>query len=69
MSVRVLTGAIGDAYYIAADYLTKTGRLSDGVEIHQSLLNSIAADFQTGKTNKLLLANNAIARFEAAPDL
>jgi hypothetical protein len=56
MSARVLTGAIGDAYYIAADNLTKTGRLPEDVDIQQSLLNSIVEDFQRGETNKLLLA-------------
>ena len=64
MSVRVLTDAVGEAYEIAANYLKETGRLSDAVGIHQPLLDSIMGDFRAGKTNKLLLANRAIARFE-----
>ena len=63
MSVGVLTEAVGEAYEIAANYLRETGRLSDAAEIHQPLLDSIMEDFRAGKTNKLLLASRAIARF------
>ena len=64
MSVRNLTGAVGEAYQIAADYLEETGLLLDGAGVHQPLLDSILEDFRAGRTNKLLLANRAIARFE-----
>jgi hypothetical protein len=55
---------VGDAYHIAANYLTQTGRLAGGVDIHQPLLHSNADDFRAGKTSKLVLANRAIMRFE-----
>jgi hypothetical protein len=64
MTLRILEDSVGDAYYIAFNYLKEIGRLSDVREIHQPLLDSIVEDFQAGKTNRLLLANRAIARFE-----
>jgi hypothetical protein len=48
----------------AANYLKGTGRLSGDVDIHQPLLDLIVDDFRSGKTNRLILANRAIARFE-----
>ena len=55
---------VGDAYHIAANYLKATGQLSGDVDIHQPLLDSIVDDFRSGKTNRLILANRATARFE-----
>jgi hypothetical protein len=63
MFAPVSIDVVGDAYLIAANYLKATGRLS-GVAIHQPLLDSIVEDFRSGKTNRLILANRAIARFE-----
>jgi hypothetical protein len=60
---------VGDAYHIAANYLKKTGRIPDQLEIHQPLLDSIIEDYRAGKSNKLILANRAIARMEKADAL
>jgi hypothetical protein len=60
---------VGDAYHIAANYLKATGRLSGDVAIHQPLLDSIVEDFRSGKTNRLILANRAIARFKKINDV
>jgi hypothetical protein len=57
---------VGGAYDIAVNYLKKTGRVPADVDIHESLFDSIVADYQAGNTNKLRLANRAIARIEAA---
>ena len=67
MFAPVSIDVVGDAYLIAANYLKATGRLS-GDAIHQPLLDSIADDFRSGKTNRLILANRAIARFEKISD-
>jgi hypothetical protein len=66
---RVSIGVVGDAYLIAANYLKATGRLSGDVDIHQPLLDSIVNDFRSGKTNRLILANRAITRFEKINDV
>jgi hypothetical protein len=55
---------VGEAYHIAANYLKATGRIPCDLDIHQPLLDSIVEDFRTGKRNKLILANRAIARIE-----
>jgi len=60
---------VGDAYHIAANYLKGTGRLSGDVDIHQPLLDPIVDDFRSGKTNRLILANRAITRFEKINDV
>jgi hypothetical protein len=57
---------VGGAYDIAVNYLKKTGSVPADVDIHESLFDSIVADYQAGNTNKLRLANRAIARIEAA---
>jgi hypothetical protein len=64
MLVPVSIDVVGDAYHIAANYLKATGQLSGDVDIHQPLLDSIVDDFRSGKMNRLVLANRAIARFE-----
>ena len=69
MFVPVSIDVVGDAYHIAANYLKATGRLSGDVDIHQPLLDSIADDFRSGKTNRLILANRAITRFEKINDV
>jgi hypothetical protein len=57
---------VGDAYHIAANYLKKTGRIPDELDIHQPLFDSIVEDYGAGRRNKLILANRAIARIEKA---
>jgi hypothetical protein len=57
------------AYDIAANYLKATGRMSYDVDFHRPLFDSIVNDFRTGRRNKLLLANRAIARIEKADDM
>ncbi len=57
---------VGDAYRIVANYLKKTGRMPDDLDIHQPLLDSIVEDFRAGKRNKLILANRAMMRIKKA---
>ena len=57
---------VGDAYAIAAYYLRKTGAISDSIAINDTLIEIIVQMFQRGEFNKIRLANNAIAKFEAA---
>jgi len=49
--------------------LKATGQLSGDVDIHQPLLDSIVDDFRSGKTNRLILPNRAITRFEKINDV
>jgi hypothetical protein len=69
MFVPVSIDVVGGAYHIAANYLKRTGRLSGDVAVHQPLLDSIVDDFRSGKTNRLILANRAITRFEKLNDV
>jgi hypothetical protein len=57
--------AVGDAYSIAANYLRKTGAMSNSFVTNDRLLQIIVAMFQRGEFNKIRLANKAIAQFEA----
>jgi len=59
---------VGDADHIAVN-LKATGQLSGDVDIHQPLLDSIVDDFRSGKTNRLILPNRAITRFEKINDV
>jgi hypothetical protein len=59
-------GVVGEAYHIAANYLKTTGRIPCEVDVHQPVLDSIVEDFRAGKSNKLILANRAIARMQKA---
>jgi hypothetical protein len=56
--------AVGDAYAIAANYLRKTGAIADSLVTDERLLEIIVTMFQHGESNKLRLANKAIAEFE-----
>jgi hypothetical protein len=56
---------VGDSYAIAANYLRKTGALSDTLVTDERLLRIIIRMFQHGEYNRLKLANRAIAEFEA----
>jgi hypothetical protein len=62
MSVEV----VGDAYAIAANYLRRTGAISDTIATNDRLLELIVEMFHRGEYNKIRLANKAIAKFEAA---
>ena len=56
---------VGEAYAIAANFLRKSGALPDSFMTNERLLGIVVKLFQHGETNKLRLANKAIARFEA----
>lgn len=56
---------VGDAYAIAANYLRKTGAISNSFVTDERLLRIIIRMFQHGEYNRLKLANKAIAEFEA----
>jgi hypothetical protein len=56
---------VGEAYAIAANYLRKRGAIPDNFATNEQLLEIIVAIFQCGESNKIRLANRAIARFEA----
>jgi hypothetical protein len=56
---------IRDAYAIASNYLRKSGAIPDIIATHESLLEIIVRLFRRGESNKIRLANQAIARFEA----
>lgn len=57
-------GVVGDAYDIAANYLRRTGAISDSLATDERLLEIIEQMFEHGEFNKIRLANKAIARFE-----
>lgn len=64
--VRVMnTGVVGDAYAIAANYLRRSGAISDDFVTNDRLLAIIVQMFHGGEVNKIRLANLAIAKFEA----
>ena len=56
---------VGEAYAIAANFLRKSGALPDTFMTNERLLGIVVKLFQHGETNKIRLANKAIARFEA----
>ena len=56
---------VGDAYAIASNYLRKTGAIADSLVTDERLLEIIVKMFQHGEFNRIRLANNAIAEFEA----
>jgi hypothetical protein len=65
--VRVLNmGVVGDAYAIAANYLRRSGVIPDDFVTNDRLLEIIVQMFHRGESNKIRLANLAIAKFEAA---
>lgn len=59
---------VGDAYYIAANYLKGAGRIPIELDFCQPLLDIIVEDYRAGKRNKLILADRAISRFEKLAD-
>jgi hypothetical protein len=58
-------GVVSDAYAIAANYLRRTGAISDSLATNDRLLEIIIQIFERGEFNKIRLANKAIAKFEA----
>ena len=64
--LRVMNvGVVSDAYAIAANYLCRTGAISDTFATDERLLAIIIKLFERGEYNKIRLANKAIAQFEA----
>ena len=64
--VRVLNmDVVGDAYAIAANYLRRTGAIPDDFATCDRLLEIIVQMFHRGESNKIRLANKAIAKFQA----
>jgi hypothetical protein len=57
--------AVGDAYAIASNYLRRTGAIADSLAPNDRLLEIIVEMFHRGESNRLRLANKAIAKFEA----
>jgi hypothetical protein len=56
---------VGDAYAIASNYLRRTGAIADSVVADERLLEIIVKMVQNGESNRIRLANKAIAEFEA----
>jgi hypothetical protein len=64
--LRVMNvGVVSDAYAIAANYLCRTGAISDRFATDEQLLAIIIKLFERGEFNKIRLANKAIVQFEA----
>jgi hypothetical protein len=56
---------VGDAYAIASNYLRRTGAIADSLVTDERLLEIIVKIVQNGESNRIRLANKAIAEFEA----
>ncbi len=56
---------VSEAYAIAANYLRRSGALPDTLATDDRLLKIVVKSFQHGESNKIRLANRAIAKFEA----
>lgn len=56
---------VSEAYGIAANYLRRSGAISDTLVTNERLLEIIVKLIQHGEFNKIRLANRAISRFEA----
>jgi hypothetical protein len=67
--IRVMNvGVVSDAYAIAANYLWRSGAISDSFATDERLLAIIIKLFERGELNKIRLANRAIAQYEALQD-
>jgi hypothetical protein len=55
---------VGDAYAIASNYLRRSGAIPETIAPNDRLLQLIVDLFHRGETNRLRLANKAIAKFE-----
>lgn len=63
--LRVMNmGVVSDAYAIAANYLCRTGAISDSFATDEQLLAIIIRLFERGEFNKIRLANKAIAEYQ-----
>ncbi len=68
--LRVMNvGVVSDAYAIAANYLCRTGAISDSFATDERLLAIVIKLFERGELNKIRLANKAIVQFEALVEL
>ena len=56
---------VGDAYSIASNYLRRSGAIADSFVTDERLLKVIVEMFERGESNRIRLANKAIAKFEA----
>jgi hypothetical protein len=64
--LRVMNiGLVGDAYAIASNYLRSAGAMPDSFATNDRLLEIIVQMFERGESNKIRLANRAIAKFAA----
>ena len=61
----VNVGVVSDAYAIAANYLCRSGAISDHYATDEQLLAIIIGLFERGEFNKIRLANKAITQYEA----
>ena len=57
---------VGDAYAIAANYLRRAGAIPDDFVTNDRPVEIIVGMYHRGESNKIRLANKAIAEFEAA---
>jgi hypothetical protein len=55
---------VGDAYAIASNYLRRSGMIPETIAPNDRLLQVVVDLFHRGETNRLRLANKAIAKFE-----
>ncbi|MBR0959579.1 hypothetical protein [Bradyrhizobium japonicum] len=56
---------VSEAYAIAANYLRRSGAIPDSLVTDERLLGLIVKLIQQGESNRIRLANKAIARFQA----
>ncbi len=64
-NLKVMNVAVvGDAYAIAANYLRKSGLISDTSRTNDRLLEIIIMMIHCGETHKIRVANKAISKFE-----
>jgi hypothetical protein len=57
---------VGKSYAIASNYLRKGGAIPDTFATNDKLLEIVVQLFRRGETNKIRLANRAIAMFETS---
>jgi hypothetical protein len=55
---------VGEAYAIAANYLRRSGAISDSIATNDRLLEIIVRMFHGGEKNRIKLANRAISQFQ-----
>ena len=59
----------GNVPAIAADYLYRSGTVTDSFATNEELLSIIVQLFERGEFNRIRLANKAIAKFEASENV